>query len=128
MMTIVADTSGGIHDMIAGACSRFTNELRYHVHDTPNCRDNFAAAAAPWGLTWKDMPYPMNVFMNCPIGDDGGYGIEKPIVKAGEYIDFKADMDVLAVFSNCPQTRNPCNNYAIKPLRAIVFRASAPRP
>jgi uncharacterized protein YcgI (DUF1989 family) len=122
MMTIVADTSDGVHDMIAGACSSFTNEVRYQEKNTHNCRDNFASAGAPWGLSWKDMPYPMNVFMNCPIGDNGAFGIEKPVVKAGEYIEFKAEMDLLAIFSNCPQTRNPCNNFKIKPLQAVVYR------
>ena len=53
MMTIIADTCG-VHDMLAGACSRFTNEKRYGVEDTKNCRDNLAAALKPWGITWKD--------------------------------------------------------------------------
>ena len=32
MMTIIADTCG-VHDMLAGACSSFTNEKRYGVKD-----------------------------------------------------------------------------------------------
>ena len=36
MMTIIADTCG-VHDMLAGACSSFTNEKRYGVKDTKNC-------------------------------------------------------------------------------------------
>lgn len=121
LMTIVADTCG-VHDMIAGACSRFTNELRYGVADTPNCRDNFATALKPWGLGWKDIPYNMNVFMNCPIQADGTYTIEEPRSKAGDYIDFRAEMDVLAALSNCPQERNPCNAFRLKPLRVIHYR------
>jgi len=122
LMTIIADTCG-VHDMIAGACSRFTNELRYGVPDTPNCRDNLAAAAKPWGLAWKDIPYNMNVFMNCPIQPDGTYTIEEPKSKAGDYVDFRADMDVLAVMSNCPQERNKCNAFELKPLRVIHYRS-----
>jgi len=121
LMTIIADTCG-VHDMLAGACSRFTNAVRYGVPDTPNCRDNFAAALAPWGLSWKDIPYNMNVFMNCPIQADGTYTIEEPKSKAGDYIDFKADMDVLVALSNCPQERNPCNAFKLKPLRVIHYK------
>ncbi len=121
LMTIIADTCG-VHDMIAGACSRFTNAYRYGVPDTPNCRDNFAAAIKPWGLGWKDIPYNMNVFMNCPIQADGTYSIEEPTTKAGDYIDFQADMDVLAAMSNCPQERNKCNAFKLKPLRVIHYR------
>lgn len=121
MMTITADTCG-THDMIGGACSRFTNELRYGVKDTPNCRDNFAAALAPWGITWKQIPYNMNVFMNIPIHADGSYSIELPTSKAGDYIDFTADMDVLVAMSNCPQERNKCNAFRLKPMRVIHYR------
>ena len=120
LMTIVADTCG-VHDMLAGACSRFTNELRYGAPDTPNCRDNFSAALKPWSLSWKDVPYNMNVFMNCPIQPDGTYTIEEPKSKAGDYVDFRADMDVLVAMSNCPQERNPCNAFRLKPLRAIHY-------
>jgi uncharacterized protein YcgI (DUF1989 family) len=29
-------------------------------------------------------------------------------------------MDVLAVISNCPQTRNPCNGFNPTPIRVVV--------
>lgn len=121
MMTITADTCG-VHDMIAGACSRFTNEYRYDIPDLPNCRDNFATALAPWGVSWKQVPYNMNVFMNCPIQPDGSYSIELPQSKAGDYVDFTADMDVVVAMSNCPQERNKCNNFKVKPMRVIHYR------
>ena len=50
MMTIIGDTCG-VHDMLAGACSSFTNEKRYGVKNSKNCRDNLATALKPWGLT-----------------------------------------------------------------------------
>jgi urea carboxylase-associated protein 1 len=123
MMTIVADTCG-VHDMLAGACSRFTNERRYGVKDTRNCRDNLAAAVKPWGIAWKDVPFNMNVFMNCPIGPDGNWSIQVPRSTAGDHIDFRAEMDVLAAFSNCPQINNACNAFKLKPLKAIVYEFS----
>jgi uncharacterized protein len=120
MMTVIADTCG-VHDMLAGACSRYTNERRYGVKDTKNCRDNLAAALKPWGVAWKDVPFNMNVFMNCPIGSDGNWSIQAPKSKAGDYIDFRAEMDVIAAFSNCPQVHNACNAFKLKPLRALIY-------
>lgn len=120
LMTIVADTCG-VHDLLAGACSRFTNERRYGVSDTPNCRDNLAAAVKPWGISWKDVPYNMNVFMNCPIGPDGSWSIQVPKSKAGDYVDFRAETDVLVVFSNCPQIYNACNAFHLKSLKAVIY-------
>ncbi len=121
LMTITEDTCG-THDMVAGACSRFTNEYRYGEKDLPNCRDNFAAALEPWGIPWKLIPYNMNVFMNCPIQPDGTYTIEEPKSRAGDYVDFTADMDVLVAMSNCPQERNKCNAFRVKPMRVIHYR------
>ncbi len=120
MMTIIADTCG-VHDMLAGACSRFTNEKRYGVKDTKNCRDNLAAALTPWGIGWKDVPFNMNVFMNCPIGADGNWSIQAPKSTAGDHIDFRAEMDVIAAFSNCPQIHNACNAFRLKPLKAMIY-------
>lgn len=120
MMTIVEDTCG-VHDMLAGACSSFTNEKRYGVKNTKNCRDNLAAALKPWGIAWKDVPFNMNVFMNCPIGADGNWSIQAPKSRAGDHIDFRAEMDVIAAFSNCPQIYNACNAFRLKPLKAIVY-------
>ncbi len=121
LMTIIADTCG-VHDMTAGACSKFTNMYRYGIPDTANCRDNLAAGVEPWGLKWKDVPFNMNVFMNCPIEPDGKWSIQEPKSKAGDHIDFQAEMDVLAALSNCPQEHNPCNAGDLKPLRVIHYR------
>jgi hypothetical protein len=127
MMTIIADTCG-VHDMLAGACSRFTNERRYGVMDTPNCRDNLAAAVRPWGIGWKDVPFNMNVFMNCPIGSDGNWSIQVPRSRPGDHIDFRAEMDVLVAFSNCPQVHNACNAFRLKPLKAVVYQYRPSQP
>lgn len=121
LLTIVADTCG-THDMLAGACSRFINEYRYHIPNTLNCRDNLAAAVKPWGITWQEVPFNMNVFMNCPIRPDGTYTIEECKARAGDYVDFKAEIDVLVAISNCPQEHNPCNAYRPKSLRVIHYR------
>jgi urea carboxylase-associated protein 1 len=120
MFTIIADTVG-LHDVLAGACSRFTNLVRYGVPDTANCRDNFAEALAPHGIGWKDVPYAFNIFMNVPIGADASMTIAEPISRAGDYIDLRADMDCLVAISNCPQTRNACNAGTLKPLRVVVY-------
>lgn len=93
MMTITGDTCG-VHDVLAGSCSRFTNEHRYGVKDTKNCRDNLAEALKPWEIGWKDVPFSLNAFMNCPIGHDGSWSIQVPKSKAGDYIDFRAEMEL----------------------------------
>ncbi len=119
LFTIVEDTCGR-HDTIGGCCSAQSNELRYGVKDTPNCRQNFLRALAPFGLGKKDIVANLNWFMNVPVGLDGAMAIAEGLSKPGDYVDLRAEMDVLAVISNCPQTRNPCNGFNPTPIRVIV--------
>src|SRR5438270_9254799 len=49
LMTITADTCG-VHDLISGSCSEYTNAFRYGVRGTPNCRSNFERALRPYGI------------------------------------------------------------------------------
>lgn len=115
MFTITADTCK-VHDILAGACSSYTNRLRYGVEESQNCRDNFASVLRPYGIAWKDVPYAFNIFMNVPIKADNSLVIEEPVSRSGDYVDLTAEMDCLVAISNCPQVLNPCNAYRLKPL------------
>ena len=119
LLTIVEDTCGR-HDTIGGCCSAASNELRYGVKDTPACRENFLRALAPFGLGKKDIVANINWFMNVPVEPDGAMAIVDGVSKPGDHVALRADMDVLAVISNCPQTRNPCNGWKPTPIRVVV--------
>jgi urea carboxylase-associated protein 1 len=119
LFTIVEDTCGR-HDTIGGCCSAESNEVRYGVKGTPSCRANFLKALAPFGLGKKDIVANLNFFMNVPVEPDGTMGIVEGLSRPGDHVDLKAEMDVLAVISNCPQTRNPCNGFRPTPIRVVV--------
>jgi uncharacterized protein len=119
LFTIVEDTCGR-HDTIGGCCSAESNQLRYGVKDTPSCRQNFLRALATFGLGKKDIVANLNWFMNVPVGTDGAMGIVDGLSKPGDYVELRAETDVLAVLSNCPQTRNPCNGFNPSPIRVVV--------
>src|SRR5262245_38834056 len=119
LFTIVADTCGR-HDTIGGCCSAESNEVRYGVAGTPSCRQNFLSALESLGLGKRDIVANLNWFMNVPVEADGTMGIVDGLSKPGDYVELRAEMDVLAVISNCPQTRNPCNGWNPTPIRLIV--------
>ena len=116
---MVEDTCGA-HDTIGGCCRAESNQLRYGVPDTPNCRDNFVRALAPFGLGVKDIVANVNWFMYVPVASDGSMAIALGPSKPGDYVELRADMDALAVISNCPQTRNPANGFRPTPIRIKV--------
>ncbi len=119
LFTITADTFGG-HDTIGGCCSAPSNGMLYGIHN-PGCRENFLAALEPYGLGWRDIVPNVNWFMTVPVGTAGDAAIALGSSRAGDHVDIRAGMDVLAVISNCPQVLNPCNNFNPTAIEVAVF-------
>ena len=122
MCSIVADTVRR-HDLLAGACSIGTNTVRYgdKAIGKATCRGNLTLALSPYGIPMKDVPYTFNVFMNWPVSEDGTYTPDSPRSKAGDYLDLRAEMDLIVAISNCPQELNPCNGFEPTALKVVVF-------
>jgi uncharacterized protein YcgI (DUF1989 family) len=60
--------------------------------------------------------------MNVPVRPDGATEIVEGLSKPGDFVDLKAEKDVLAVISNCPQLYNPCSGWNPTPVRLIEWR------
>ena len=54
--------------------------------------------------------------MNVELSADGSFKILPPATKRGDYIDLRAEMNVLAAVSACPADRNATNDGRAKPL------------
>jgi urea carboxylase-associated protein 1 len=120
MFTIIEDIIGN-HDTMCGCCSAEINYLRYKVKDTPSCRANFLRELAKHGLDSRSLVPNINFFMNIPIDANGEFQIKAPLSRPGDHVDLAAEMDCLAVISNCPQTLNPANNFNPTPVRMVTF-------
>jgi hypothetical protein len=119
LFTIVADTYGS-HDTIGGACSAPSNRMLYGVENCPGCRENFLAALAQHGMGRRDIVPNVNFFMRVPVAGGGGAAIIAGDSSPGSYVGLRAEMDVLAVISNCPQINNPCNGYNPTSIEVVV--------
>lgn len=120
MMTIVEDTCGS-HDTLYGCCSIEIDEVRFGKTKTRGCQSNFEAELAKHGLGEKDMAANVNFFMFVPVAADGAVAIAEGLSKAGDYVDLRAEMDLLVVISNCPERDNPAAGGEPTPVRAIVY-------
>jgi uncharacterized protein len=118
ILTLVEDTSGGIHDTLFAACDRWRYELLgcQGYHD--NCTDNLAAGLAELGLTPPETPAPLNLFMNIPVVDGNRVEVRPPISTAGSHVSLRAEMDCVVAFSACPQDMLPVNGLAMQPTHA----------
>lgn len=64
----------------------------------------------------------VNFFMYVPVTKDGDAAIAEGVSKPGDHVDLRADMDILAVLSNCPEALNPATGERPTPVRAVIYR------
>ena len=124
LFTVIEDTCGS-HDTIAGCCSEANNFLRYGVRGTESCYANFLEILGKFGLGRGAIVGNVNFFMYVPVERDGKMAIVDGLSKPASFVDLRAERDVLAVLSNCPQMHNPCNAYNPTPIRCIVRRGTS---
>jgi uncharacterized protein YcgI (DUF1989 family) len=109
LMTFVSDTSPGVHDTVVAACDiyRYRHLGVHGYHD--NCTDNLRMALLAIGLRAREIPAPFNVWMNTPVIEGGAIEWLPPVSKRGDRVSFRAEHDVIAVMSACPQDMVPIN-------------------
>ncbi len=118
ILTIVADTSGGIHDTLFAACDRWRYERLGHVGYHDNCADNLVAALAELGLAAPTVPAPLNLLMNIPVLDGNRVEVRPPVSTPGSFVTLRAEIDCIIAFSACPQDILPVNGLALRPTHA----------
>lgn len=118
ILTIVEDTSTGIHDVLYAACSpeRYLQLGADKEHD--NCADNLRSAVQKCTepsfshiMTFLEsgwMPDPLNLFMKVDIN---GIDLQclNPDSKAGDFITLKAEQECVVIMSACPMDLSACN-------------------
>ena len=115
MLTITSDDSPGVHDTVIASC----DWPRYQVlgcseyHD--NCADNLRMALMAIGEAAVHVPDPFNLWMNIPVSPQGRISWEAPVSSGGHSIVMRAETDIIAVMSACPQDLTPVNGDGLAP-------------
>jgi hypothetical protein len=118
ILTVIEDSSGGIHDTLIAACDRYRYELLGCTEPHDNCTDNLASGLKAIGLTPPETPSPLNLFMNIPVHGGNTVSFEPPVSTPGSAITLRAEMDCVVAFSACPQDMIPINGTGLKPTEA----------
>ena len=128
MLTIIADTCGR-HDTLGGACSSESNTVRYAL-DTKYmhaCRDSFLLAVAEnehHGLGKRDIAHNINFFMNVPVTPDGGLTFEDGVSAPGNYVELRAEMDVLVLDLELPAAQQSLQRLQPHADRVLIWDAA----
>jgi hypothetical protein len=123
MLTVVEDTVKAHFGNCAGRCSSklLAARDRRSGPGVRSCQENLAEALAPYGIAGDAINDVFNVFMNVELKPDGGFAIHAPETKAGDHIDLRAEMNIIAAVSACPNETSPVNNFRAKPLGLAVL-------
>ena len=103
ILTLVADDSPGVHDMLMAACDPERFVRLGWVGPHASCQDNLSRALAGLGVASDVVPQPINLFMNTPVDAAGDIEQGAPYTKAGDSVTLRAEQDVICVLSACPQ-------------------------
>ena len=118
-MLTISDYSTDVHD-ISGfdpGCSRLTFQITHKIESVhANCQDLLAERVEDHGLTADDLHESFNIFQSGPILDDGRLTYLNPVAKAGDFIELKAEQDLLVVIAACPDELSKRNGGELKPV------------
>lgn len=99
LLSITEDSSGA-HDALTGGSTPATTKGR-------NTRENMVLAAAKLGLDRRDLPSLFNLFAPVRVDAAGTFEWRGAMLQGGDWVDLRAEMDVLLALSNCPHPLDP---------------------
>lgn len=120
MLTLLEDTSPGVHDTLLPACNDAIYRELGCKPTHRSCAGNLHEALMEMGLAVPFTPAPLNLFMNVPIAADGVLDRLPPVARPGDYVVLRAETDLVMVFSACPQDVTPINGAERRPTEIAV--------
>ncbi len=114
MMKILEDTNGR-NDFLLAPCSPETFTIIYKDKEYhPSCFENLHTNLSKWDIKPDDIPVAFNIFMNVQFQQNGEISVEPPLSKAGDFMLFEAEMDLIICLTACSAEQS--NNYRFKPI------------
>lgn len=125
MFSLIEDTTG-MHDALVGGSTAGSNRARYGGKTLRNTRENFVLTAGKLGYDKRDIPPAVTFFAPVRTDAEGRFRWIEGARQTGDFVDLRAEMDLVVAFSNCPHPLDPAPDYAPHPVEAIRFRPPAP--
>ena len=123
LLTLMQDTSPGIHDILLSACDAERYALLGHEGPHRSCADNLKESLAALDCEPPEIPSPFNIFENVSVDEMGRLAIQPPVAKPGDHITLRAEQDLILVLSSCPMDIAPTNG-ADRRVKPVTVRIS----
>ncbi|GLK78634.1 urea amidolyase associated protein UAAP1 [Methylopila turkensis] len=125
MLSIVEDTCGA-HDTVVGGSTPGSNLAKYGDSALRSTRENMILAASKFGLGARDLAPLLTLFAPVRHGADGRFAFRDGVVQPGDFVDLRAEMDLLVAVSNCPHPLAPDRVFDPGEVELIVHRSAPP--
>jgi urea carboxylase-associated protein 2 len=131
LCSITGDTVGS-HDPIGGASSAKLVAEKYGESKYQDCRNDyhqnarvcFLVELGKWGLGPRDLTANVNFFSRVDVADDGNMSFAAWNSKAGDYVELRAEMNVLTILNTCQHPLDPNPRYEPKPVHLAIRRVA----
>ncbi|GAB2602543.1 hypothetical protein Aab01nite_62400 [Paractinoplanes abujensis] len=111
---------GGTTDTQFPFCSRLIYSAFFGLHDRTNCQEIQNEAQREYGLHRWDIHESLNLFMHTAPGPGGEPVIRRNTARPGDYLEFVALTDVLAIPNVCGDDLTNCSNFDMRPVRVVI--------
>ncbi len=125
LFSIIEDTTGA-HDTIVGGSTPASNGRKYGDASLRSTRENMLLAAGKHGLGLRDLAPVITFFAPVIVADDGRLAWRDGIVKSRDFVDLRAELDLIVAISNCPHPLAPDRALAPGPIELIVHQLPQP--
>jgi hypothetical protein len=118
-LSVIEDTCGA-HDLLVGGSTPAASGAPGR-----NTQENFLAAASKIGLDVRDIPPCVTFFAPVALDDAGRFRWQEGRKRPGDFVDLRAEMNLILVVSNCPHPLDTARPAASGPVTLIKHRAAA---
>jgi urea carboxylase-associated protein 2 len=121
LLSLIEDTCGA-HDLLVGG-STAASTLAAFGETSRNTHDNFLAAASKLGLGLRDIPPYVTFFAPLSLDAAGRFLWNAARKRPGDFVDLRAEVNLVLVLSNCPHPLDPARPAASGPVTLVRHRA-----
>jgi hypothetical protein len=126
-LSLIEDTSGA-HDLLCGGSTPASTAAAFGPTTLRNTHENFLAAAAKIGLGLRDIPPCATFFAPVSVDGKGRFVWNAGRKRPGDFVDLRAEMNVLLVVSNCPHPLDPVRPASARPITLVRHRSPPAAP
>ena len=130
----ITEDSVGWHDTISGHSNAALVEQKYGALNYQkarngfhrNAHDSFLIELEKWGLSARDLHANASFFSRVTVDDLGAMHFVPGNSKAGDFVELRAEMNVLTILNSCQHPMDPDPQYHPRPVMLSIRKTVVP--